>query len=427
MKFDAVIFDLDGTLTDSAPGIVGSLRHAMDELGLEHPDEETFRRVFLGPPVIQSMSGHFGLEGERLHQAIRLFRDRYHEWGYLENTVFPGIRELLGALAAQGCYLAVATAKPLNATEMILDALDLRRFFNAVAGPREEDDPRITKAELIKRGLPEGRAAVMVGDRDTDILGAKACGIHSLAVTFGYGSREELAAVKPDLIAETTEELFVLLGVEKPAAQGYFISFEGNDGAGKSTQARLLAKRLTQCGYPVLLTREPGGSPIAEQIRQILLSNENAEMSPVTEALLYAAARAQHVEHVIKPALEAGKIVISDRFVDSSIAYQGAGRELGIDLVRQMNTPAIEGLMPQATVFLALSPEAAEQRQHAREKDRLELAGIAFHQRVNAAYQEIIAADPQRFLVIQSTGSKQETAALVYQSVMDRLNRDGIL
>jgi len=129
---------------------------------------------------------------------------------------------------------------------------------------------------------------------------------------------------------------------------------------------------------------------------------------------------------VIQPGLKAGKVIISDRYVDSSITYQGAGRQLGTEVVRQMNAPAIGGLMPDATVFLALSPQEAQKRQHAREKDRLELAGSAFHQRVDAAYQALIAAEPDRFLVVQATGQKQDTAELVFRSVMERLRRDGI-
>ena len=427
MTYDAVIFDLDGTLTDSAPGITSSLRYALEMMQMTLPGDEIVREFFLGPPLLSGLHHYFGLEGEKAAKTVHHFRERYHERGYLENTVFPGIRELLKALRDQGCYLAIATGKPQNATEKILEALDLARYFSAVSGPLEHDDPLVSKAEMIRRVLPEGKNAVMVGDRATDLTAAKDMGIASIGVTFGYGSREEILQAQPDAVAEDPWELFSLLGVDKPVANGYFISFEGNDGAGKSTQARLLAQKLTQCGYPVLTTREPGGSPVAEQIREILLSNANTDMTAVTEALLYAAARAQHVSDVIVPGLKAGKIVISDRFVDSSIAYQGAGRALGIDKVRQMNQPAVSGVMPNATVFLALSPEDAEKRQHARTKDRLELAGTAFHQRVNSAYQEIIAADPDRFLVIQATGQKQETAEKVYKAVMERLRRDGIL
>jgi len=426
LAYDAVIFDLDGTLTDSAPGIVNSLRQALEMMQLTLPGEGIVREIFLGPPIITGLQRHYGMNEGQAFEVLRIFRDCYHERGHLENTVFPGVRALLKALSDQGAYLAIATGKPQIATEIVLRALNLWHFFDAVSGPLEEDDPLIDKAALIKRVLPEGKRAVMVGDRETDISGAKALGIASIGVSYGYGSREELIKARPDALADDPEALFSLLGVERPEPRGYFISFEGNDGAGKSTQARFLAQRLERLGYPLVLTREPGSSQVGEQIRDILLSNANTGMAPETEALLYAAARAQHVREVIQPGLKAGKVIISDRYVDSSITYQGAGRQLGTEVVRQMNAPAIGGLMPDATVFLALSPQEAQKRQHAREKDRLELAGSAFHQRVDAAYQALIAAEPDRFLVVQATGQKQDTAELVFRSVMERLRRDGI-
>ena len=425
MKFDAVIFDLDGTLTDSAPGILASLRYAMSRMKLDMPEEARLREYFLGPPVLAGLHNCFGMTGEAAHEAVRYFRERYHESGYLDNRVFAGIRPLLKALKGAGCYLAVATGKPQGATEKILKAFDLARFFDGVSGPLESDDPLIDKASLIKRVLPAGKRAVMIGDRGTDILAARALGIAGIAVSYGYGIREELASTAPDAIAESPEALQGLLGMEIPLNEGYFISFEGSDGCGKSTQAKLLAQRLIRNGHDALLTREPGGSAVGEQIREILLSNANTGMDNTTEALLYAAARAQHVREVILPALKQGRLVISDRYVDSSLAYQGAGRELGIERVRDINAPAVAGLMPDATVFLALDQQAAAFRQRKRAKDRLELEDSAFHLRVAQAYEEIIRADPARFLVVSATGEKEQTAALVYEAVMARLIRDG--
>lgn len=191
---------------------------------------------------------------------------------------------------------------------------------------------------------------------------------------------------------------------------GLFISFEGVDGCGKSTQSRNLAEYLRQKGYDVLVTREPGGCPISERIRELLLDPDNHSMTPEAEALLYAAARAQHVDEVIRPALEAGRVVILDRFLDSSYAYQGSGRGLGRALVEQINGPATGGLAPDLTFFLDFPPDKAFERMNRKSPpDRLERQDAAFFQRVYDDFVRIQESDPARVHRVDVSGTKQET------------------
>jgi dTMP kinase len=172
--------------------------------------------------------------------------------------------------------------------------------------------------------------------------------------------------------------------------RGILLTFEGPDGSGKTTQIELLRKYLIDNGYEVLMTREPGGTKISEKIRDIILDNKNAEMCPMCEALLYAASRAQHVHEVIKPAIECGKVVICDRFVESSLIYQGIGRGLGVERVRMINEAALDGL--QADIIFMLSipyEEGLKRKAKQRNLDRLENSGDEFHRKVFEGYKEI--------------------------------------
>ena len=198
--------------------------------------------------------------------------------------------------------------------------------------------------------------------------------------------------------------------------RGYFITFEGGDGSGKSTQIALLRDWLVQAGYDVILTREPGGTRISEKIRELILDPDNQEMADMTEALLYAAARAQLVSQMIKPALEDGKVVICDRFVDSSIAYQAYGRGLG-DAVGVINTYAVDGCMPDLTVLLRLDPEKGSSRIADREHDRIEQAPDAFHRKVYEGYLELEKNYPDRIVGIDASGTIDEIAEEIQRRV----------
>lgn len=189
---------------------------------------------------------------------------------------------------------------------------------------------------------------------------------------------------------------------------GRFISFEGGDGAGKTTQIALLAEHIASTGVEVVTTREPGGTDLGRKIRRALLHGEH--LCARTEALLYSADRAHHVATVIRPALERGATVITDRFIDSSVAYQGAARELGIDEIRQLNEWAVAGLVPDLTFLLDLDPAAGAARVGG-EKDRLESEGHDFHERVRQTFVEIAAAEPERFVIIDASRSVEDIAA----------------
>ena len=194
-------------------------------------------------------------------------------------------------------------------------------------------------------------------------------------------------------------------------AEGLFISFEGGDGSGKTTQFRSFAEYLRNRGFDVVTTREPGGTRISEKIREILLDPECTEMDDMTEALLFAASRAQHVEELIRPSVKAGKIVLCDRFVDSSIVYQGFGRGLG-DSVRAINEHAVRGLYPDVTFLLDISPEEGRKRNgNAGKNDRLEKQSIEYHAMVAEGYRKLAAAEPDRFIVIDASAGIEKVAA----------------
>ena len=188
--------------------------------------------------------------------------------------------------------------------------------------------------------------------------------------------------------------------------KSYFISFEGPDGSGKSTVLKQVVAEIgPRLKTQYLVTREPGGSKIAEKIRQLILDPVNEEMSAKTEALLYAASRSQHMFETVIPALKAGKIVFSDRFVDSSLAYQGAGRELGIAAVKQINDFATSKVEPDLTIFLDVKPQVGLNRiakERAGQEDRLEQEKLNFHQKVYQGYQEVIKANPERIKVVDA-------------------------
>ena len=204
---------------------------------------------------------------------------------------------------------------------------------------------------------------------------------------------------------------------------GMFISFEGVDYSGKSTQIKRLTERLNTLGQPFILIREPGGTRISERIRDILLDLKNNEMTDVCELLLYSAARHQLVKQEILNALEVGKIVIADRFVDSTTAYQGYGRQLPMSFIRQLNMIATEGLLPEMTFFLDLRFEEMINRKKHRQgtDDRLESQGRIFYQRIREGYLEIAAQNSDRFRIIDATAPVDEIATRIWEFVANVL------
>ena len=193
-----------------------------------------------------------------------------------------------------------------------------------------------------------------------------------------------------------------------------FVTFEGLDGCGKTTQAALLAESLRQDGVDVVATREPGGTPLGEQVRDLVLHGDH--VAPWAEAALYAASRAQHVEEVIRPALHRGATVVCDRYIDSSVAYQGAGRGLGLEEVLDLNLVVVGGLLPDRTVLVEIDPETAAERVGSS-GDRIERDGIALWRRVADAYQGLAHRYPERYVVVDGRRSVAEVA----EEIRDRL------
>ena len=202
--------------------------------------------------------------------------------------------------------------------------------------------------------------------------------------------------------------------------RGAFITFEGCEGSGKSTQIRLLSEKLTAIGADCIISREPGGVHGAANLRKFILDGKNVAMCDECEALLYAAARIQHLKEIVEPALAAGKLVICDRYVDSSLAYQGAARGLGEKYIEDINAVALDCYPPDLTVFLNISPERAFERKHGADKgDRMEQQGINFHRRVYEGYLSLLKKYP-RICAVECGGTKYETAERVFALLKEK-------
>lgn len=205
-----------------------------------------------------------------------------------------------------------------------------------------------------------------------------------------------------------------------------FITFEGPDGSGKTTQVRQLADWLRERGHDVVLTREPGGTDIGDQIRAVLHDPANGAMDARTEILLYSASRAQHVTQRILPALAANKIVVSDRYADSTLAYQGYGRGLDLEALRRITRFATGGLTPDLTLYLDITPEQGLQRRQVGgdEWNRLDAEAIDFHRRVRAGYLELVRQEPERWVVINATRSVGDVQAEIRALVQEKLDAE---
>lgn len=205
--------------------------------------------------------------------------------------------------------------------------------------------------------------------------------------------------------------------------EGIFITMEGPDGSGKTTQIELLKKYLESKGYDIVITREPGGTAISEAIREIILNPDYKEMSHMTELLLYAAARAQLVNQVIKPALEEGKAVICDRFVESSAVYQGIGRGLGVETVYEVNSYALGDVKPKLTIFMDLdAEEGIKRKKNQTELDRMEMEDLSFHKRVVEGYRQLADLYPERIVPISATLPIEEIHSMIVEEVKTRFS-----
>jgi dTMP kinase len=204
---------------------------------------------------------------------------------------------------------------------------------------------------------------------------------------------------------------------------GLFVTFEGIDGCGKSTQVQRAAETLRREGRAVCVTREPGGPPIAERIREVLMAPEHREMTPACEVLLYLAARAQHVTQTIAPALARGEVVLCDRFADATLAYQGYGRELPLDALTEMNAFAAAGLKPDLTLLFDITVELSRERLAAmgRGHDRMESGALEFYGRIRQGYLELAKRRPERFVVLDGARPLEENAGRVVAAIRARL------
>lgn len=420
MRYTTVLFDLDGTLTRSEKGITRSALYAAEKMGFTGYSLEVFK-AFIGPPLFSSFKGICGMTDQQADQAVTYYRERFSTVGWAENEVYTGIPTLLRSLRQNGAKIAMATAKPLVFAERIAKKFGFAPYLDALVGPdlATKDE---SKADIVRKAVKQlGGVPVMIGDRRYDVEGGRANGIDTIGVCYGYGTREELEAAGATHIAETVEELTVLLLDGAPRARGVFLSMEGMDGCGKTTQRNALVAHLEQLGWDVQLTREPGGDAIAEKIRELVLDPANKEMFDETEAYLYAASRAQNVRALIRPALQMGKAVVCDRFVDSSIAYQGGGRKLGSERIAALNRLAVGDTLPDVTVYLRMPPEKAlSRRLNASEPDRLEREQGSFFERTYQAY-EARFENMERVVAVDASQAIEDVTRDMLEAVDRRL------
>ncbi|THA48940.1 dTMP kinase [Streptomyces sp. A1136] len=361
--------------------------------------------------------------------------------------VLPGLsrRRLLGvAIAVTGLALLLAGLVPDTATVLFLSlAAGLAAGVAASTGHTllDQETEEFRRARVTEHLQAVVRVAVAVGAVLAPVL-AGAIGPHRLGggrVVFAYGGAAFtlmlvgvlLLSVAAVVLAKADDRGGVPLRrdlrealrggepAQAPAATGFFIALEGGDGAGKSTQVEALADWIRGKGHEVVVTREPGATPVGKRLRSILLDVSSAGLSNRAEALLYAADRAEHVDTVVRPALERGAVVITDRYIDSSVAYQGAGRDLSPTEIARISRWATGGLVPNLTVLLDVSPETARER-FTEAPDRLESEPTEFHQRVRAGFLTLAAADPGRYLVVDA-GQEPASVTTVVRHRLDRM------
>ena len=420
LLYDGYLFDFDGTLADTGEGIRRSVAYSLEKMGRPVPGKEVLDR-FIGPPLFDSYMEYCGLTEAEAERAIALYRERYVDTGLYESHLYPGIAMLLRALHRAGGYVAIVSAKPQFMLERLAAHFGIDRYLDRIVGVGL-DRHAADKRDLILRGMQEGAEPArvcMTGDRRFDIEAARALGLTGIGADYGYSLPGELAAAGANAVFDSVADMTAaLLGGELP--QGLFITLEGSDGCGKSTQIARLKDWLTHRGFEVVLSREPGGCPISERIREVILSLDSRGMSAECEALLYAASRAEHVREVIEPALKCGKIVICDRFLDSSIAYQAYGRELGEAFIRQINETAVRGNHPGLTLLLELDREESRRRMSGGAPlDRLEIEKEDFFARVQAGYEALAQAEPDRIRRIDASRSIEE----VFQDIKGAVER----
>lgn len=424
MKYKTILFDLDGTLTRSEEGITRSALYAAEKMGFTGYTKEQML-TFIGPPLHHSFQRVMGMTPEQADQAIVYYRERFSTIGWAENEVYEGIPQLMRSLKMNGAKIAMATAKPQVFAEKISKKFGFEPYLDALVGPNLSKKD-VGKADIVKSAMEAlGGPFVMVGDRCFDVEGGRANGVDTIGVTYGYGTEEELREAGATHIAHSVAELTDILLGDAPRAKGLFITMEGVDGCGKTTQRNALIAHMKQLGWTVTMTREPGGDEMAEKIRNLVLDPVNTALFDETEAYLYAASRCQNVRALIRPALSRGDAVVCDRFVDSSIAYQGGGRQLGTERIAGINREAVGDTKPDITIYLRMQPEVAlSRRLNASEPDRLEREKESFFIRTFNAYEELYAKEGmERVITVDASRTIEEVTQEMLTKLDERLNQ----